>query len=118
MTETNKIIALVAGAVALAGGAFMLGDRMARSGTQGAAPAAAAMPATPAGVPAAAPVAASTVPMPAQAPGAPLPAAAAAPQAPGVPADHEREGKAQPPADAPFVHFRVGNKNVKDLLAE
>ena len=94
-------IAIVAGVA----GAYMLGQQ--RTAAPGA-PAPAGTVAAPAAQPWTQPGAAS------QAPGHP-PLAQAGGGAPSAP---EREGQVKVDPNAKFVHFRVGNRNVKDLLAE
>ena len=121
-TKKTWIAAGIGGVIAIAVGAFTLGDRMAR---QDAPLAAKAASAPPAGVGPASTVAASADAA-ALAP-ATSPATAAAITTPTslvspTPANKEpetiREGKAAEPVNAPFTHFRVGNKNVKSMLAE
>jgi ligand-binding sensor domain-containing protein len=63
----------------------------------------------------------------------PVPSAQVQQQKPALPANHpssaqmaasgasevvEREGKVEVPRDVKFVHFRVGNRNVKDILCD
>lgn len=112
--EVNKLIALVVGAVVLAGGSYLLGDRMARSSAQapGPQPAAAVSPNI-----SPTPVADNIGTGSPQIDRASVDSGAGA-SMPAKVAETEREGKTVAPTDVPFVHFRVGNKNVKDMLAE
>ena len=100
MLTSHKFMALGAAGVAAAiAGAFAAS---ARAGAPGAAPTTTA--------------AAPAVPATAATPAAP--GAAGAPPAAHPPAAQEREGKVDVDKSAEFVHFRVGNRNVKDILAD
>ncbi len=112
----HKSLGLLAIAAAgIVAGAYSLGQQKAAApaaapATVAAAPAATAAPAAavpPANAPSQAALADGAVP-PAGHP--PMPQAAAA--AP------EREGKVQVDPNAKFVHFRVGNRNVKDIFSD
>lgn len=118
--ESKKMTVAAVAAIALAGGAFALGDRMARSGNAAAgAPAAtaapsAAMPALPTAT--ANPVSMADATAPTAASPSTSPAGATA--QPGKADEPQREGKTAEPPGTPFTHFRVGNKNVKSMMTE
>ena len=108
MQISNSTVGLATVAiVGLIAGAYVVGQSQTGS-TGGTAPVAAALP-----VPG---VAASGLPLPAmQPPANHPPVGGQAAQGAALP---EREGQVQVDPNAKFVHFRVGNRNVKDILAD
>ncbi len=112
MQISNSTIALAAVAiVGLVAGAFVVGQR--QSGSSGDAAAPATRVAATAPIPG---IAASGLPLPAMQPPANHPPVGGGSATGG--ALPEREGKVAVDPNAKFVHFRVGNRNVKDILTD
>ena len=118
----TKIAAAIGAVIAIAVGAFTLGDRMARQDAPvAAAKAISAPPAgvgTPSTVATSAEAAVDPATSPATTPAMTTPTSLVSLTPGSKEPETIREGKAAEPVNAPFTHFRVGNKNVKSMLAE